>query len=145
MQINTRKLTFVIIFSFLLISEIFSQGKITGLVRDANYTTPLKDVLAELYYDNGKDKISETGTDGTGFFAFNDLKFGLYELKISLKGYSGYEISYIRISEETPDAPRVLLDSGSHVDCGDCRQTGREARRCAWNNLGAGTGACCYR
>ncbi len=117
MVLYSKKLSlYIVILVFIAFSNVFSQGKISGIVRDENYTTPLKDAAAELFYDNGKEKVSESNTDGTGFFAFNDLKYGLYELKISLKDYSGYEISYIKISEETPVAnfDTLRLESGKN-------------------------------
>lgn len=103
MRLLYKKSVFIaLILVFIAFSDVFSQGKILGTIKDTKYDTPIKEAVVGLYYDN--EKISATNSDGTGFFSFNDLKYGFYELKISLEGYSSYEISYINLSEKTPNA-----------------------------------------
>ena len=84
---------------FVIITEVMPQGKIIGVIRDKDYHIPIGNVIVSLSNIYGKE-TNEITTDATGFFAFNDLKYDLYRLEISSKGYSGYIIKNIRLSEK---------------------------------------------
>ncbi|MCX6164231.1 MAG: carboxypeptidase regulatory-like domain-containing protein, partial [Ignavibacteriae bacterium] len=84
------------------------QGKIIGVVRDKNYQIPIKDAAVLIFRSDDSTKLSGIGTDGTGFFAFNNLEYGKYKLEISYIGYSIYKVKDIILDEKKPD---VYLDT----------------------------------
>ncbi|MFA5405202.1 MAG: TonB-dependent receptor, partial [Ignavibacteria bacterium] len=92
---------FILIFIF--ISECLPQGKIIGVVRDKNYQTPIKDAVVSLMLNDNGFKLSSQNTDGTGFFAFNDIPFGKYQIEVTFKGYSGYKIKNILLIDRKTD------------------------------------------
>jgi iron complex outermembrane recepter protein len=94
---------YLFILIFVLISEILPQGKIIGIVRDKDYQTPIKDAVVSLLLNDGREKLSGINSDGTGFFAFNDIPFGRYQIEVTLKGYSGYKIKNILLNDKKPD------------------------------------------
>lgn len=94
---------YLFILFFFIVSEILPQGKIIGIVKDKNFNTPIKDVSVKLSNNNGGEKISSINSDGTGFFAFNDIPFGRYQIEIYMIGYSGYRIKNIVLSDKKSD------------------------------------------
>lgn len=100
---NKSLYNYLFVFIFIFISEIFSQGKIIGVVRDEKYFTPVKDAVVSLYSNNDSVKHSGINTDGTGFFAFNDLESGKYRIEIYCEGYAKYKIRNIQINDRRDD------------------------------------------
>jgi outer membrane receptor protein involved in Fe transport len=98
---NIYKYLFILIFVF--ISEAFSQGKIIGLVRDKRDYTPIKNATVSIYSNSDSIKLSGTNTDGTGFFAFNNLKSGNYGIEVVFKGYASYKIKNIQLFDKKQD------------------------------------------
>jgi outer membrane receptor protein involved in Fe transport len=108
MKIFTKNLLLCIGISFLLISNCYSQAKITGTIRDVNDNKPIKDASVLLFQNIDSIKSNGIGTDEKGFFIFNDLKFGKYRIEISYTGYSNYKINNIELNESNSS---VNLDS----------------------------------
>lgn len=98
---NKKLYFYIFIFSLFAFSEVFPQGRIMGTLKDAKYLIPIKDAEITLF-QNDNTKLSETNSDATGFFAFNELEFGKYNIEIKLNGYSSFKIRNILISELKP-------------------------------------------
>jgi len=65
------------------VSQIHAQSEISGIVQDKNSLAPINGVNVHL-----NEKKTGTSTNITGFFQFNNLAPGIYQLNISHVGYT---------------------------------------------------------
>ncbi len=104
MKISHSRIYYIVFFLFIVsVSDILSQGKIIGVVKDREFLNPLNDVNVTLFDRKDNKRVLETNTNIIGFFAFNDLAYGIYKIEINLKGFSGYQIENILLSENNPE------------------------------------------
>jgi outer membrane receptor protein involved in Fe transport len=99
MYIKNRLLFILVIISFLFISEIYSQGKISGKLTDTADYKPIEGATVILYKSDSTPIMKGMYSGEKGFFAFDSLKYGKYRIEISLIGYNVLKINNIVISE----------------------------------------------
>lgn len=92
-------IVFILAFSFI---DINAQelGSVSGMVKDETNSTPI-DFAAVSIYKEGNDVATKNYmTDIEGNFAFTDLPYGIYKLKISFIGYKTKELEGIVINKD---------------------------------------------
>jgi hypothetical protein len=92
---RTRSASYALL-SLLFFSHLVCAQSITGKVSDALSLSPLQGANIVLT-PGGKGSVS----DSSGYFAFNDLEPGYYQLRISYLGYETVEISDIWVRSGT--------------------------------------------
>ena len=98
----------IILFSFLLYSSSFSQGKISGFVRDSKDHSVIKDAVVKIIISSDSSYFKGMNSDSTGYFSFGNLKYGNYKLNISFIGYANFSRSNIILDENNSS---VTLDT----------------------------------
>jgi outer membrane receptor protein involved in Fe transport len=98
----------LLISSFLIYSYSFSQGKISGIIRDSKDLSPVRDAVVKVVMVSDSTLKSGTNSDSSGFFSISNLRYGIYKLNINAIGYSAYNKVNISINENTSS---IFLDT----------------------------------
>lgn len=108
MSTKLKIFIFIILLPVILSDAAFSQGKISGTVKDIKDLKAIKDAAVILFRQADTVKYSGSGTNEAGYFEFTDVPFGKYKIEINYIGYSAYRIKNLEISEANPN---IKLDS----------------------------------
>jgi len=113
------KILLILIFSVLLSASVYSQGKISGTVRDKKDLSAVKDAAVLLFRDADTVKFGGTGTDEKGYFIFENIPFGKYRLEINYVGFAIFKIKNAVISQGNTSLSYdsvLLLPTGYKTD-----------------------------
>jgi len=80
-------------------ASLFNNGKIKGIIIDADEANPLPSANVTLYNQNDSSFAGGISTDNSGQFDLENLAQGKYYLRISYVGYSNKFVSNIDVSE----------------------------------------------
>jgi outer membrane receptor protein involved in Fe transport len=122
-----KKRIFVIAFSLLLVSSLFSldkknnneyvneRGKVSGVVFDKETGTPLADATVKLTGKGDSVFVASMSTNKKGSFEFN-IPFGKYKLRISFIGYKNF-VKRIELTSENPNVylGSIMLEPGTET------------------------------
>jgi uncharacterized membrane protein len=91
------------------------KDDIMGSVMNAEGKRPLKDVSITAYLSSKKEKV--VITDGTGAYAFDDLKPGIYKFVFEKEGYKKVvkEKVTVKVDEAFQLDIEMLLDNAADV------------------------------
>ncbi|MDR2234216.1 MAG: TonB-dependent receptor [Tannerella sp.] len=105
-------IVFYVIFILISVSDVFSQGSVTGTVKDAKDGSPVAFATAALLRP---DSVAITGamTDDEGQFTIDNVAEGNYLLQVS---FIGYEKSYRTVNVPAQsDAGEIFLNEEANV------------------------------
>ncbi len=82
------------------LASAFNNGKVTGVIVDADEGSPLPSANITLHYQNDSSLVNGISSDPKGEFLLNNLTEGKYYLKISYIGYANKFVPNITVSQE---------------------------------------------
>ena len=90
-----------LLFPVILLAQTSSgsrpQKQLYGQVVDAQFQSPLEYAEVIIYDSNGETQITGTVTNATGQFVFNELRPGLYQVRIRFIGFEAKVIEPVEI------------------------------------------------
>src|SRR5687767_13894764 len=92
---------FLFLFLFLFLFRGLSQGILTGAILDEK-GSPLSGASIELF-KQPDSLYKRTSADDKGLFQFNDIRFGIYSLKVSFLGHQTLTLDSIHFRAERFD------------------------------------------
>ncbi|WAC41542.1 outer membrane beta-barrel protein [Pedobacter sp. SL55] len=87
------------IFPFLAKSQTTDKGSIRGKVIEEVGAMPIPFAVVALFESGAEQPVVTFQTDENGSFKFNNLKFGIYKLKVSYVGFGSLFVNEIMVSK----------------------------------------------
>ncbi len=82
------------------LASAFNNGKVKGVIVDADEGSPLPSANITLHYQNDSSLVNGISSGSDGEFLMNNLSEGKYYLKISYVGYANKFVPNITVSQE---------------------------------------------